>query len=302
MKVMIKFFPLIIGDALGFVARGPSAAPAASPAGPAGVSSESVQAVKCSFHIDNLEYGELMKHDEAQEGVRNAIISLVDNVTEAALAGAPGAAPAPPPAGPAAAFVQSRLRHFKLANAPAPAPAAAPSAPDNIQVFATVSEGAKDSVTVEAWAVAPEANLPAVEASMKDCCTDKRLAEALLGAEGVHWKHLPLISGALLGSESVERFDINCGPHVDKIVDRFTMAYTRAQVRDGIDAACHLFESKISFSGNRRITKWDRMACHKATVKLMKQWQGGKGKQDYDQWCHDICELKLGVGAPHCHI
>lgn len=301
---MIKFFLLIVGNALGFVARGPSPAPAASPAGPAGVSSEPVQAVKCTFHIENLDYGDLMKNEEAQEGVRNAVISFVDHATEAALA-APAAAPgAAPPAGPAAAgaFVQSRLRHFQLANAPAPAPAAAPTAPNNVQVFATVSEGAKDSVEVEAWAVAPPASLSAVEASMQDCCTDKGMAQALLGAEGVQWKHLPVISGALIGSEAVERFDIDCGPHVDKIVDRFTLAYTRRQVPDAIDAACHLFESKLSFSGNRRITKWDRMACHKATVKLMKQWQGGKGKQDYDQWCHDICELKLGVGAPHCHI
>jgi len=292
----------MISDALGYVARGPSPAPAAAP-GPAGVSSEPVQAVTCMFHIDNLEFGDLMKNDEAQEGVRNAIIYLVDNVTEAALAGAaPGAAPPPAGPAPAAAFVQSRLRQFKLANAPAPAPAVAPSPPDNVQVFATVSEGAKDSVTVEAWAVAPEASLPAVEASMKDCCKDAKIAEALLGADGVQWKHLPVISGALLGSEAVEKFNIDCGPHADKIVDRFTMAYTRAQVPDAIDAACHLFESKMSFSGNRRITKWDRMACHKATEKLMKQWQGGKGKQDYDQWCHDICELKLGVGAPHCHL
>merc|ERR1719313_266988 len=300
---MMKLLPLSIVAAVGSFTRGHSAAPAASPAaGP--VSSEPVQAVKCSFHIDNLGFGDLMRNDEAQEGVRNAVIYLIDNVTEAAVA-APAAAPgAAPPAGPAAgaALVPRRLGHMRLANAPAAAPAAAPATPDNVQVFATVSEGAKDSVQVDAWAVAPPERLEAVEAEMKNCCTDKMMAKVLLGAEGVHWQHVPVISGALIGEEAIERFNIDCGPHVDKIVYRFTVAYTRRQVPDAIDQACHLFQSKMSFSGNRRITKWDRVACHKATVKLMKQWQGGKGKQDYDQWCHDICELKLGVGAPHCHI
>merc|ERR1719146_305728 len=105
------------------------------------------------------------------------------------------------------------------------------------------------------------------------------MAQTLLGAEGVHWKHVPVISGAILGSEAVERFNIDCGPHIDKVLDRFTIAYTRRQVPQALDSACHLFQSKISFSGNRRITKWDRMACHKATVKLMKKWEGGKAKE-----------------------
>jgi len=319
---------LFFGSAAGRVghagpAAGPAAGPMAAPAGAPGGPAAAIPAVTCEFTIENLEYEAVAEHEEARDGIRDAVKTMIDGAIEAAVA-APAGAPGPsgaPPAGPAPAFIQlgatpkfigkkahqSALSHdtWHSVNGPAASPSAspaAPPAPNNVDTFVALSEGAKDTVQADAWTVAPADKMDVVESEMEKVCKPAQLANALLGAEGIKWAHAPVVTGCKVKTEDIERFQMDCAPHVKKIISRFTMAYTRAQVPHALEQACHLFESKISFSGNRRITKWDKRVCKKATEKLMKQWQGGKGKEDYDGWCQDICELKLGKGAPQCHV
>jgi hypothetical protein len=286
--------------------------------------------VTCDFTIENLDYEEVAEHPEARDGIRDAVKGLIDPAIEKAVAapaaaGAAPAAAAKPSGAPSPGFVQihakpkifskkapqSALSHSAqhtlnstqnfIAGAPAASPAAAPG-PDNVQVFVALEEGEDDAVDANAWAVAPAGHLDAVEQQMEDVCQPHHIANALLGADGIVWKHAPKITGCKVGRHTIEKFMVDCAPHVKQIISRFSVAYTRAQVPHALEEACHLFESKLSFSGNHRITKFDKRACKQATENLMKQWQGGKGKQDYAGWCHEVCELKLGKGAPHCHI
>lgn len=306
---------------------GPAPAPAASPAAAPGPGAAEVATVACQFTIANLDYEAVAEHPEARDGIRTAVKDMIDGAMEEVVAG-PAAAPgAAPPAGPAPAGMleihavpkfyakakkaaQSALSHgsyhfVKKGSAPAAGPAAGPAAapgPNNVETFAALEEGPKDSVDAKAWSITPADKLDAAEAQMEKVCTPANIANALLGADGIEWKHAPLITGCKVMQEMVKPFQLDCAPHVKTIIKRFSVAYTRAQVPHAFEEACHLFESKVSFSGNHRITKWDKRVCKTATEKLMNQWQGGKGKQDYDGWCHDICELKLGVGAPQCHL
>jgi hypothetical protein len=228
-------------------------------------------------------------------------------------------------------------RHALNVPSPAPiaAPMAAPAAPDVMDTFVALEEGPKDCVEVNTWIV-DEADRKGIASSgpapspmpaafidrgsngqwkargmgklmvheMEAVCKNPSiLANALLAADGIKWKHAPAIGNCKVTTEAIERFNLDCAPHVKQIISRFSVAYTRAQVPHAIEQACHLFESKISFSGNRRITKWDRKMCKHATEKLMNEWEGGKNKSpDYDGWCHKICEWKLGKGAPQCRI
>lgn len=311
---------------------GPAAAPAAAPMGaPGGGPAAPVPTVACEFTIENLEYEDVAEHEEARDGIREAVKAHIDGAIEAAV-GAPASAPAagaessgaPAPGGPAPAFVQLHAKPKIFAKATASsaishstshsvaAPGAAPSAaspaaapaPDNVDTYVALGEGPEDAVQTEATCVAAPDKQDAVVDAMKDCCKPNLLANALLGAEGIKWKHAPIVTGCRVVTKEIERWGMDCGPHVKTMIDRFAVAYTRAQVPHAIEQACHLFESKISFSGNHRITKWDKRACKTATEKLMNKWKGkpSHNATDYDDWCHDICELKLGHGAPQCHL
>lgn len=351
---------LFFGSAAGGLLRnikvaGPAASPMASPAeapaawmaavpGPA----PAIETVQCEFVIENLDYEQVGDNDAARDGIRQSIIDLINPAVEGAISGVPAAAPAaaataPAPGAPAAFFeVQAKPKVFSkkahhstishstdhektAAGAHGGAPAASPSAapgPNNVGTFVALEEGPKDSVEANVWAVCPHDKLPTVEAAMEKVCNPTSISNALLGAEGVVWKHAPIIGGVHIGVATVERFMLDCAPHIKKILSRFSVAYTRAQVPHAIEQACHLFESKVSFSGNNRITKWDKRECKKATEKLMNEWQpkitlhgakfrngdwganstGGKGEMNYDGWCKGICEHKMGKGAPHCKI
>lgn len=194
---------------------------------------------------------------------------------------------------------------------PAPSPVAAPVGapgpspgpmPDVLDTYVALSEGPEDSVEVNAWVHYPPAMEAEVKEEVKRVCRPTAIANALLGAEGVEWAQVPVITGHKVGEAHIEPWGQDCGPHVQKIISQFSVAYTRRMVPMALNSACHLFQSKLSFSGNRRITKWDRKACQEATGNLMEHWKFGKGnlKEQFDHWCHDICELKLGKGAPHC--
>lgn len=278
-----------------------AAAPAAAPAQEASENKTETQATAlCQFEIENLDYASIVDHEGANTGLRNATMDFIQQAAMDSLAaGGPAAAPAP-----AAALPQLRSSAGPAA-APAasPAAAAAPAAAAPVQTFVTLTEGAGDSVQVNAWAVPADASaVPKVTEKLKDVCKKDLLAKALLNASGVKWAHLPMVVATHAHNQTIQLFKMDCAPHIEKIVTRFSHSYTRRMVPDALDAACHLFESKVSFSGNHRINKWDKHACHLATQKLMHQWQGGNGKKDYDTWCHDICELKLGRGAPQCHL
>jgi len=313
---------MFFGSAAGRVGHaGPAPSPAASPMAAPGGPAAPVDSVQCEFTIENLDYDQVAENPEARDGIRDAVKGLIDPAMESAVAG-PAAAGAPGGAAPAPGFIELQAKpkvfskkapqsalshstqhevHFAAAGAPIASPAAAPG-PDAVQTFVALEEGPKDATNANAWAVAPAGHLEAVEGHMEKVCQPQTIANALLGADGIHWKHAPVVKGCKVNRGMIEKFMMDCAPHVKKIISRFSVAYTRAQVPHALEEACHLFESKMSFSGNHRITKWDKRACKTATEKLMKQWQGGKGEEDYDGWCADICELKLGKGAPHCHL
>lgn len=293
------------------------AAPAAAP-GPAGPADQTKSTVHCQFTIRNLDYDEVMEHEEADEGVRSSIKKMIDAAAELAIASGPGPGPAPAPSpGPAGnppaapALLQLGATRAGRGPAPGPAPVASPMAapgpgpaPDLVDTFVVLSEGRHDAVQVDAYVHPPPEFLPKVEGAVQTVCKDHILANALVHAEGISWAEPPVIMKVSVGNEEIARWGLDCGPHVKEIIDRFLMAYTRAQVPHALDAACHLFESKISFSGNNRITKWDRKACKVATDRLMKKWKYGKGKvvDSESDWCHDICESKMGTGHPMCHF
>jgi len=293
-----------VWTAEGLRAKMLAAAPAAPAAAPPASDNktETQDTALCQFEIENLEYASIVDHEGASTGLRNATMEFIQQAALAALAaGGPAAAPAA--AAPAAALPQLRSSAGPAA-APAASPAAAgPAAAAPVQTFVTLTEGAGNSVQVNAWAVPADASaVPKVTEKLKDACKKDLLAKALLNASGVQWAHLPMVVATHAHNQTIQLFKMDCAPHIEKIVKSFSQSYTRRQVPDALDAACHLFESKVSFSGNHRINKWDKHACHRATEKLMVQWKGGKGEKDYASWCHDICELKLGKGAPQCHI
>lgn len=311
---------LLIGSPVAALRKLHGAAPAPA-AGPAPGPADQVKStVHCSFTIRNLDYDEVMEHDEADKGVRESIKKVIDAAAELAILGpGPGPGPAPGPAGPAgpAANPPAAPAFFQVAvtrtggPAPGPAPAASPMAapgpaapPDNADTFVTLSEGNHDAVQVDVFVHPPPENLAAVDAGVHKVCQDRILANALLHADGISWAEAPVISGVVVGQADIKRWGLDCGPHVKEIIDRFLMAYTRVQVPHALDAACHLFQSKISFSGNNRISKWDRVACKKASDRLMAKWKYGKGKvvDSESDWCHDICESKMGKGHPMCHF
>lgn len=176
---------------------------------------------------------------------------------------------------------------------------------------------AKNSVRVDVWVAPPPGMQGTLEAEMKKIWTPNNLGNVLLHAEGIDWHNAPVVEKCDVSLQVVQKFQLDCAPHVEQIINRFALSYTRRQVPVALEHACHLFESKISFSGNNMITKWDRRACKIATEKLMNKWQGGNltddhqggyqykanyTKPDYSGWCHDLCELKLGIGAPQCHL
>jgi len=308
MPAIMRFF-VLLSPVLSIVegsqlrlAAGPAASSAASPASAPSAKGEGTETATCNFEISNLDYQDMHEHPDAADGVRHAVMGYVDQEIEGVFAPAAPAAAAPaaaPPASPAAALIAKRN-----ASGPAAAPAGSPAAPapNNVETFVTLTEGQGDSVLVSSWVVPPAGGMNATETKLKEACHPKNLANALLGAKGVSWAHAPLIKHARAGAEDVHAYTVDCGPHAEKIIKQFSVAYTRRMVPDAVDAACHLFESKIAFSGNNRINKWDRLRCHQATEKLMAQWKGGKGDKDYSGWCHDVCELKMGKGAPMCHL
>jgi len=354
----------------------PAAAPMAAPMSAPGTPDDPIPSVKIHFDVVNLEYGAVAEHDDARDGIREAVKKAINHIAEEAIAG-PAGAPGPAalaPAGPAfiefsnSSGLHSKRHYLKVQSpgaAPSPAPMISPAMPmpDNVDTFVALEEGPGDCTEINVWTIDPKdranaaedaapspagAASPAafidrgshsllggpgfategmgktLEKKMEQICDDKTfLANALLGAEGVHWKHAPEIKNCKVTVEPIVSFHLDCAPHVKQIINRFSVAYTRAQVPHALEEACHLFESKISFSGNRRITKWDKRICKTATEKLMNHWQpevklhgaqfrnkrvfkgpsvvnSGGGDENYDQWCTDICEWKFGKGAPQC--
>lgn len=286
----------------------------------------------------------------------------------------PASAPAPGAPALIELYNSTGLRHSKkhgmYATGPAPgpspiaAPMGSPAMPDMVDTFCALEEGPDDCTEINVWTVDPldrtdrygspgpapspigliQRGKPgmatpglgtALKKEMKQVCDNPNiLANALLSVKEIHWKHAPQVGNCKVTVEPIQSFHLDCSPHVKQIIDRFTVAYTRAQVPHALEEACHLFESKISFSGNRRITKWDKKICKTATEKLMNMWQpetkvigakfrnqrvfkkiappgsappevvGGKGKDNvnYDEWCMSICEWKFGKGAAPCKV
>jgi len=178
---------------------------------------------------------------------------------------------------------------------------------------------------------------PWIEAVLKrheeDGLLEMLLEKRLFDATGI----APKISGITdIRLDSKQQWSLDtCESHMHKIMQQFSMAYTRRMVPTAIYNECTNFVSEVSFSHDRLFDFHDRIKCRHATVKLSKEWNFGKGKTttsppfaapapaamlapgaaiapvtsgpskpaiDLRGFCADVCEIKYGTDAPTCHV
>jgi len=66
-----------------------------------------------------------------------------------------------------------------------------------------------------------------------------------------------------------------CAKHMDDVVKKFTLSYTRRMVPYALYNECTNFVVQVSFSGDHFIDHQDRLACREATVKFAQAWNFG---------------------------
>lgn len=115
----------------------------------------------------------------------------------------------------------------------------------------------------------------------------------------------PKIAGLKMKAAVVKAWDIpKCKSHLNKLVNEFTVHYTRRQVPLALYNECNNFVTKISFSHDYVLDQRDAARCRKVTRKFAQKWKLGKndGSKDYEDMCVRFCEARYGNDAPVCHI
>jgi len=107
--------------------------------------------------------------------------------------------------------------------------------------------------------------------------------------------------------------EVTCESHLEKVVRMFEVAYTRRKVPMAFYNECTNFLPALSFSHDNIHSPFDKTKCRTASVKFAKRWNFNKAswkygttkkheQMDYTAFCHDICEIRYGDGAPKCNV
>jgi len=251
---------------------------------------------------------------------------------------APVAAPSSSPASPASFL--SASRKASPAASPAAPPAPAPSGPfAGSRVWVAFQPGAERvlanyanptpgpcgnlnfantgfSTLVTAYVFgAPGSGvdeLPKIESFLKSQMKDWRLygniSDTLYELTGFEAD----IRDMEVVKEDIHQWSENvCDGHFKKVLHNFEMTYTRRMVPTALFNECTNFGPALSFTRDEMLTKLDKFRCRKSVVKFAKMWNYGKGEKkgdnsavplDIKEFCHDVCEIKFGNGAPQCHV
>jgi len=246
-------------------------------------------------------------------------------------AGAPAAAPKTPPG----------LAMLNMVGAPAPGVAASPSAPSAddapVNVFVTFKPGEKYKIEKETESflqVAAVARTTYVQVQITDKPTSgQRLVEqakaTIDGAikdeslkkdlviklkEATKLKPRIIFAGQIAKMRMIPEWsEVTCESHLEKVVRMFEVAYTRRMVPMALYNECTNFITALSFSHDNINSPLDKKKCRRASMKFAKRWDFNKAgwkygttkkheKMDYSAFCHDVCEIRYGNGAPKCML
>jgi len=245
------------------------------------------------------------------------------------------AQPAPEPKTP------SGLAMLNMAGAPAPAvalPASSPGKTDAspVNVFVTFKPGDKYkiedkisflqlvSIGMTTIVQVQLTDKPAtgmrfveqakvvIEQAIADGTLKKELVDQLTKATGL--KPRVIFAGQKSKMRMIPEWsEVTCETHLTKVVRMFEVAYTRRMVPMAFYNECTNFIPALSFSHDNLHSPLDKTKCRKVSLKFAKRWNFNKAnwkygttkkheQMDYTAFCHDICEIRYGDGAPKCNV
>jgi hypothetical protein len=178
--------------------------------------------------------------------------------------------------------------------------------------------------------------LPKVEAAIQmgvaSGALESKLEAAVKKVTGIQ----NTISSFTAAKKQIKQWSVNvCTTHMEKVVKRFSVAYTRRMVPTAIFNECTNFMPVISFSHDVHPTAVDVRKCREATVNFVKYWNYGQGPSvaapapaaaapqapaaqvalaaveaaapppssaDLSGFCLEVCQFKYGKKAPQCHV
>mmetsp|Transcript_114314 Transcript_114314/g.303861 ORF Transcript_114314/g.303861 Transcript_114314/m.303861 type:complete len:280 (-) Transcript_114314:333-1172(-) len=140
----------------------------------------------------------------------------------------------------------------------------------------------------------------------------RRMKAALFQATGIS----PMVKGlsAPPAAAEVRQWqEDGCEKHMEKLVKRMEVAYTRRMVPLALYNECTNLIPFMSFSHDHVSTRLDRKKCRAAAIKFAKRWDYGKADwaygagdghepMDLSAFCRDVCETRFGEGAPQCGV
>lgn len=140
---------------------------------------------------------------------------------------------------------------------------------------------------------------------LKKAVNNGQLKDSLRGSLYQVTGNEPDIRHVMTESSKINQWDVGkCEKHISKIVNMFTLHYTRAQVPMALYNECTNFMPKMSFSRDHILDSRDAHRCRKATAAFQKLWKYGKNAEpkDFQVMCLEACEAKYGKNAPLCHV
>jgi len=246
--------------------------------------------------------------------------------------------PAPGPAPAAAPKTPSGLAMLNMVGAPAPGIAASPTAGDDapVNVFVTFKPGDKYKIedTTSFLQVGSVARTTFVQVQITDNPTtgsrlveqakvliDKAIADNTLKRDlkiklkkATSLKPRIIFAGEITKLRMIPEWsEVTCESHLEKVVRMFEVAYTRRMVPMALYNECTNFITALSFSHDNIHSPLDKKKCRKASLKFAKRWDFNKAswkygttkkheQMDYSAFCHDVCEIRYGDGAPKCNV
>uniref|UniRef100_A0A7S0AT88 Uncharacterized protein n=1 Tax=Pyrodinium bahamense TaxID=73915 RepID=A0A7S0AT88_9DINO len=304
---------------------GLAGAPAVAPES-AGLITEGMEDLELEFEIKNYNYMDLEKaaevHAEAGvtdqgsqlfgETVAETISKVIDQIIDEGMqsSGAPMPAAAPSP-GPAVSPLPSEVNIFVNFQ---PGGLLQSSGGSRGALRNTLARITKVEVMITDKPMTGANYLMDVKSilaeSQANGLLERRLKASLFQVTGLR----PKISG--LGKpvemRAVEQWEETaCEVHMQKVVRMFEVAYTRRMVPTALYNECTNMLPSLSFSHDTVASPLDRKKCRAATVKFAERWNYGeadwnygKGESaepmDFMEFCHDVCEIRYGQGAPQC--
>jgi len=165
----------------------------------------------------------------------------------------------------------------------------------SVMVDVTITEGLDNGAT----------DLEQSQKYVRTALLSGQLKESLRGAIYEVTGDAPDVRNLDVTKAKITQWNIDkCEKHFTKMVNTFTLHYTRAQVPAALYNECTNFMPKMSFSRDHILDSGDAARCRKATRAFQKHWKYGKNSKpkDFQQICLETCEAKFGKLAPRCHV